>query len=352
MKKILVISNMYPSEKDPTYGTFIKNFIEGIQEVKPKWQIEKIVIAGRSGNKAGKIRKYASFYTSIIWQLLIQRYDLVYVHIVTHAALPLRFISLFRKLPLVFNAHGEDILTQSRLAAIFLKMAIPLMRQARLIVIPSAYFKTRFCRLLPVIPEEKLYVSPSGGVNTHLFRPHPCPKPQYTIGYVSRIDRGKGWDTFLSAISILNKQEIPVRGIIAGKGAETSIFMETVKKLDLQNIEYLGAVPHSKLPEIYTRMDAFIFPTKLEESLGLVALEAMACGIPVIGSQIGGLTDYIVNDYNGFFFQPANPEALAEAIIKHYNMPATKRRELSGNACQTASRYDQKTVFIELVKHL
>lgn len=48
-------------------------------------------------------------------------------------------------------------------------------------------------------------------------------------------------------------------------------------------------------------MDLFVFPTQLEESLGLVGLEAMACGVPVIGSCIGGLTDYIEEGTNGFF---------------------------------------------------
>lgn len=66
-------------------------------------------------------------------------------------------------------------------------------------------------------------------------------------------------------------------------------------------IKYIGPIPYHSLPEIYCTLDLFIFPTCLEESLGLVGLEAMACEVPVIGSYIGGLKDYIKDKENGFF---------------------------------------------------
>lgn len=119
MKKIIVISNMYPSKTDPVYGTFVKGFVDGLAEASPCWSIEKVVIAGRSRNISEKVFKYIIFYFTIIFRLLFYRYEFVYVHLITHAALPLRFVSLFRSLKLVFNVHGEDLLTQSRLAAFF-----------------------------------------------------------------------------------------------------------------------------------------------------------------------------------------------------------------------------------------
>lgn len=354
MKKIVVISNMYPSHEDPVYGTFVRDFVTGIGAAFPQSRVEKVVIPGRSKNACEKIRKYTVFYLSILYRLFTRRYDLVYVHIITHAALPLRLVALFRNLPLVFNVHGEDLLTQSPLAAWFLKLAVPLLQQSRLIVLPSEYFKKRFHEQLPEIPTAKLFVSPSGGVDMQLFsNKGRMPSPEYTVGYVSRIDRGKGWDTFLEAISLLKEQACPVRALVIGRGAEEPQFRNAVADLELESlVDYRGAVAHEKLPEYYSQMDLFVFPTKLEESLGLVGLEAMACGIPVAGSQIGGLTDYIEEGVNGFFFTPGDSEALANKIKYHYQGNRQRRETYSRNAVLTARRFSWQDTFEQLAERL
>lgn len=344
---------MYPSEKDPVYGTFVKEFVEGVAQIAPCWEVNKVVIKGRSKHVWVKIFKYISFYSSIFYRLFFGRYDYVYVHLITHAALPLRIVSFIKTLPLVFNVHGEDLLTQSRLAAYFLKLVIPLLKKAHLIVIPSEYFKMRFQEVLPMIPENKLYVSPSGGIDTDLFTPCTRKKSSvYTIGYVSRIDRGKGWDTLLEAVALLVERNYNVKVIIAGRGAETPMLKKSICRLKLENIVYLGGVPHARLSEVYNKMDVFVFPTKLEESLGLVGLEAMACGVPVIASRIGGLTDYIQERVNGCFFEPGVPISLAEAIMWHISNEPVQKEALKAAAVQTAKCYAKEKVLNQLCSQL
>lgn len=352
MRKILVISNMYPSLKDPVFGTFVKDFVDGLKEFAPSWNVERIVIAGRSNGLCEKCLKYFVFYVCIIFRLLFVRYDYVYVHLITHAAIPLRIVDFFRSLPLVFNVHGEDLLTQSSLASYLQKMVIPLLKKSKLIVLPSNYFQKRFEQLLPIISVSKLYVFPSGGVDTNLFRPSTTEKKRLTIGYVSRIDRGKGWNTFLEAINLLDINGIDVDALMIGRGDEVELLKNKIKKFKLANVEFVGAIPHELLPEKYVQMDLFVFPTQLEESLGLVGLEAMACGVPVIGSCIGGLTDYIKEGENGYFFNPGDAVSLVDSILKYIESSNLTKLQMKENAVNTAQRFSKKHSYNMLCRRL
>ena len=99
-------------------------------------------------------------------------------------------------------------------------------------------------------------------------------------------------------------------------------------------------------------MDLFVFPTQLEESLGLVGLEAMACGVPVIGSCIGGLTDYIEEGTNGFFFEPGNVQSLVDSILKYIECDDLMKCQLKKNAIDTAQSFSKDQTFNELYRRL
>lgn len=337
-KKILVISNLYPSTEDPVFGVFVKNFVTSLTAC-PETEVSTVLIKGRSYNSFTRVRKYIRFYLAILYKLLFFKYDLVYVHLITHSAPPIRFVSYFRSLPLAFNIHGEDLLTQTRLAAFFLQTVKPLLKKAKLIVVPSVFFKNKTLELLPFLDPGQIYVSASGGVNPALFYPRQVNKPVPTIGYVSRIDRGKGWNVLLKTTALLKKEGFFPKVIFAGGGEETENFLQLKNELQLDNVEYLGPLSQEQLPSVYSQMHLFIFPTLLEESLGLVALEAMACGCPVIGSGIGGLTDYIQEDYNGYLFTAGDEYELADKITHYFSLPAEQKKDLSQNAISTAEKY-------------
>ena len=87
-------------------------------------------------------------------------------------------------------------------------------------------------------------------------------------------------------------------------------------------VTLLPLQPQEKLPEIYSSLDAFAFPTqRAGESLGLVGLEAMACGVPVICSDFAAPADYVVEGVNGFQFAVGDPQAMAEAIQRCMDTP-------------------------------
>lgn len=105
---------MYPSRSDGVYGTFVKVFFENLHKVYP--YTELIAIKGKR-NGYRKLIQYIIFYVSIIYKLLIQKYDFVYIHTISHTSPPLRISNALRKQNLVFNIHGDDLITTTKLAS-------------------------------------------------------------------------------------------------------------------------------------------------------------------------------------------------------------------------------------------
>lgn len=344
--KVLVISNMYPSKKDPVFGTFIQSFIEQLISLNGIKDTKKIVIKGRKNSLIYKVWDYVVFYFKIISDLLFHQYDLIYVHTIAYPIPPIRIVRLFKKLPLAFNVHGGDVLTRGKMANYLKKSSIPLLKEAKLIVAPSTFFKNILIKEFPFLKEDKIFVSPSGGVDSSFYNDYTRIENNiFTIGFVSRIDKGKGWDIYIKAINILKHKGYNMKGIIAGRGNQIAEMKEMIVDLSLkENINYIGPVPYNQLPQVYTKLDLFIFPTQLEESLGLVGLEAMGCKVPVIGSYIGGLKDYIKPNINGFFFESGNCEDLAKKIINYMQLSSKDKEIFKINAYNTACTYSSDKV--------
>lgn len=354
--KILLISNMYPSEKDKTYGTFVKMFKEGIERNTDDVIFDCCFIRGRSNSFIVKIYKYIIFYITIIYKTLFTKYDFIYNHQITHSAPALRVCKYFRKFKLVMNIHGGDIVTIDKTSEKLLNFAIPLLVNANLIVVPSDYFKNLVLNKIPGISLKQLFVSASGGVDKNVFT---CLNNYInhtdTMVYVSRIDIGKGWDILIDAISELKLSGgiSRKRVLFVGYGEQTELLKERIKERDLSDCcYYLGPKTHQELNELYNQADVMIFPTMLYESLGLVGIEAMACGCPVIGSNIGCLPEYIKDGITGFLFESGNSRKLAEKIIDFYQLTEKQRNIMRLNSIKAVYQYDSDVISWTLINKM
>jgi glycosyltransferase involved in cell wall biosynthesis len=347
--KILVISNMYPSDKDVVYGIFVKNFCDFIKTNIGDGKIDIIAIKGRDGSKLKKLWNYIKFYLQIFFACLICKHDLVYVHTISFPVIPLRLASFFRRIPLAFNIHGSDLISQTLLAATLKKFSYPLLRRAKMIVVPSSIFKEVLLSMLPTIRNDIIYVSPSGGVDTNLFFPDHHNNKNIVLGYVSHIEVKKGWRIFVETIEILCSKGYNVKGVMAGNGIEEQDLRDFLtSKGKFLNVKYLGAVAQKELPAVYNNMDLFLFPTLYFESLGLVGLEAMACGVPVVASNVGGPTEYVRDRENGFLFEQGNVEDLVEKVEHFIFLSDNEKTQLALNARQTAMNFDKERVMADL----
>ncbi|MBE0515703.1 glycosyltransferase family 4 protein [Sulfurimonas sp.] len=344
--KILLISNMYPSKDYPFYGIFVKNFEN--QLIAEGFEFEKAVIKGRGRTKLEKLKKYFQFFADVFKALREDKYDLIYVHYAEHSLIPLTLFGHLIKKPLIINAHGDDISYPSFISS-FVKSTI---KKCDLIVVPSNYFKEIVGQNYN---HNNVFVSPSGGIDTNLFKPIVVERSKlFTIGFVSRIDEGKGWDILLDAVYLLKQKNLNFKVLLVGSGDQKDAMLKKIDELELSSIvEYVGAKPHDELPHCFNQMDIFTFPTiRKAESLGLVGLEAMACGVPVVGSNIGGLPSYISDGVNGKLFEAGNSEELVKCIEFFMTMDKDEFAKYKLQALETAKRYDSKVVASELAEKL
>lgn len=350
--KIFLISNMYPSSKDPLFGVFVKNFKLLLEREKAVFSALS-VIKGKRGNKFSKLFSYLKYYFSVSYNYLFKRYDLLYVHYLSHNSPILSLLLLKKKKPIVINVHGSDILNS--LGKKIDKMNAHILKKTDLVVVPSVYFQDIMLTNYPFLIPHNIFVSPSAGVDSTKFYPLPSIINKVPIlGLISRIDAGKGWEDFLGALSLLKKRGASFKAIIAGQGLEERQLLKMIKEQNLsENIEFLGLVKQDQLVHLYNKMDIMVFPTKREaESLGLVGLEAMSCKTPVIGSDIAGLKTYIKHNKNGLLFTPGNVNELAESIEKYLNFSEEKKSEMKEAAYSTAQEYESKQVISNLHNRL
>ena len=135
-----------------------------------------------------------------------------------------------------------------------------------------------------------------------------------SILFVGRLHKEKGVKYLVKAFRIIRDRYLDTKLILAGNGPERKNLELQVTKLNLQNdVVFLNYFPYKKMPELYNVCDIFVLPSVVEP-FGMVLIEAMACGKPVIGSKVGGISDIIENGKNGFLIEPRNSYQLAEKI--------------------------------------
>lgn len=135
------------------------------------------------------------------------------------------------------------------------------------------------------------------------------------ITFAGRLAKNKGVDLLLKSAKFYEKENILT--IIAGFGSEYEYLYNLKKELNLKNIMFLGDQSQDNLREIYNISDVCVIPSR-EEAFGLVALESIACGTPVIATNQGGLPDFVTK-YVGILVEKENIQELTKAITEVLN---------------------------------
>ncbi len=136
--------------------------------------------------------------------------------------------------------------------------------------------------------------------------------------YVGRTSREKRLETMLHAAKHLSKKRSDIKFVICGNGPAFSYYKRMRNRLRLQNVIFTGFVTGDMLAKCYAACDAFCIPSTFETQ-GLVALEAMACGKPVVGADYLALRELIKNGKNGEKFRPGNYVDCSKKIEKILN---------------------------------
>ncbi|MDE7291160.1 MAG: glycosyltransferase family 4 protein [Treponemataceae bacterium] len=341
MKRILMLTNMYPSPSNPTYGIFVKQTYDWLCA---DYDVSLVKIT-KQKSFMRKVNAYFLFYVKSIFLGIFKNYDLLYAHFISHAALPVRIIKLFKpKLIVIGNIHGEDVFFGFKKFSRNRKRSKAFLKVSDYIISPSDYFKQRLASEYNY-PQEKIILSPSGGVDVSLFKPMEQEMSKKTlnldiskkyIGLASRLVPGKGCGLLVEAFSKLNDTGYCL--VIAGNGSEEENLKKRVCELQISDrVVFMPLLPHEKLVCFYNSLDIFCFPSEsVSESLGLVGLEAMACGVLCVVSNNGGIMSYAVDSRNSLVFEKSNCEDLRLKLQKAASLDSSKIQSLKSNARNTA----------------
>lgn len=215
--------------------------------------------------------------------------------------------------------------------------------------------------------ERKIAIIPPG---VDLARFHPIPKDEakrrvgipcgdHNILFAGRIEPLKGIDTLLRAISILQDRhpaavENTCVAIIGGDPWANDLDDEMARLQALRHdlgihdlVTFLGAKDQDVLPAYYAAAEMVVMPSHYE-SFGMVALEAMAMGTPVIASEVGGLAHLVQHGVNGFHVPSRDPEALAARIL-HLLQDKELRARLGTQARRYAQDFAWETITARMI---
>lgn len=161
-----------------------------------------------------------------------------------------------------------------------------------------------------------------------------------TIITVSRLVKKNGVGDLIDAMATV-RQEIPeAKLIIGGDGPLGESLRFKVRSLNLENnVKFLGEISPDSIPEYLAEASIFVRPS-LSEGLGSAFLEAMAAGLPVIGTSVGGIPDFLKNGETGLFCKVADPEDLADKIIKILKDEPLRERITANAKKLIAEKYD------------
>jgi glycosyltransferase involved in cell wall biosynthesis len=143
------------------------------------------------------------------------------------------------------------------------------------------------------------------------------PKNRKIIFSLRRLVYKNGLDTLIESAALVARAYPDILFLVAGKGPSKQFIEDRIKELGIENNANLtGFVPDELLPAYYNAADYFVLPSASGEGLPLVLFEAMACGLPVVATAVGGTPEIIEHMKNGFLVPPRNPKAMTEALLK------------------------------------
>lgn len=374
--KIGVVTSAYPEFTDDPHGIFVHRLMKKIKELghdvhviaphtggKTRYTMDGVHVekfhyfyphkleklCGRAGMvdnvKEGFLVKF-QVLTFLFFNLIYSLWkfkdkDIIHVQWPIPNGLGGLFLDKIYGIPYINTVHGEEIYLSKRYNTLFaLKWIVN--NSNKTITNSSA---TKNMCLDCGIENEKLEIIPFG-VDIDFFRPLKLPKQDdvfqiLSVGYL--IER-KGFEYLIKAIKKILEKHPHVKLDIVGTGPLENKLKNMILELELSDeVQILQNVSDDELLSLYNQADLFVLPSIRDsqgntEGLGVVLIEAMACGLPVIGSNIGGIPDIIKDRESGLLFNEKDIDDLSLKILSVIEDEELKNR-LSINGSKRAQQF-------------
>jgi len=194
------------------------------------------------------------------------------------------------------------------------------------------------------------------GIDTNHYRPEGPLRQEYRDGklnilFVGRLEERKGIEDLLYACSYVKKDFPDFRLIIVGPGIKLRYKYEFLaKKLIPDQIVFRGFVPYNLIAEYYRTADIFCAPATGGESFGIVLLEAMASGTPVVATDIAGYSSVVTHKMDGILARATDRRSIAEALLTLIHDKAL-RLKFTENGLATAQKYGWENISRQVVDY-
>jgi glycosyltransferase involved in cell wall biosynthesis len=205
----------------------------------------------------------------------------------------------------------------------------------------------RCVEVIPVYGVDTEVFRPSGICNRELRRGRGLPHTGSIVFFSSRIAPEKDTQTLLDAFRLLRADGRDVYLLHRSGGFARFVAEAALRGVADRVIATDAVHPHDELPFDYCVSDVCVQASRAE-GLGYSVLEALACGIPVVASQVGGLRETIIDGHTGWTCPPEDPAALAAAIAAVLDDPAEGRRRAGVGRRMVAAQFERALVFRNL----
>ena len=247
-----------------------------------------------------------------------EHYDFVFVWASVPASFPALMLKIFKNIPFLIRISGPDIPGYEKRYNTVYKIITPFIRfawkKAEIIITKCKAEKELVLGINPKLKINTIF----NGVDTEKFYFEKRTENQkLTLVCSARLIKHKGQYILIEAISNLQKQGIVLNANLVGEGDEKDAYIKYAKEKEVsEQIFFSGYVPREIIVKEYQKADLFVLPS-YNECMSNSLLEAMACGLPVIVTDVGG-TEELVDKNNGFVFKPGDVNALTDILMNIY----------------------------------
>jgi phosphatidyl-myo-inositol alpha-mannosyltransferase len=269
------------------------------------------------------------------------RPDVVHVHepFVPGTAM---FATRYRRAPVVatFHAYADRAIAFSLMAPLLRPVWRGLSARIAVSNAAASFVARRF-------PGAGIRVIPNGVDTGQFAQAEPARLPEgRRVLFVNRLDPRKGFGVMVDAFRRLALVHPDLLLVVAGDGPDR-YSIDRLPSPVRKRVVMLGTVPHDRLPSFHAACDLFCAPATGRESFGIVLVEALASGLPVVASDIPGYREVVRDGLDGLLIRPGDPEAFAAAADRLLD-DADLSKRLADTGRQSAERYSWDTVAGEI----
>ena len=332
--KVVFLARWYPHKYDPMFGLFVQRHAEAAalydditvvyvhpdEKAKNKYDIERIRENGVDTiriyyKKKGKLSSAWRYYKACLKGLeLAGKPDLIHVHVLTRMGLVAYRQKLLHGTPYVITEHWSRYLPDNDFSG-WLRKALTKK------VVKNAKTVTTVSEVLAQAMQGHGLKNPNyqilpNVVDTSLFKPIPHHNEVPKIVHVSCFeDQSKNISGLLEALKVMKGKGIPYQAVLIGEGMDLGTMKRRADALGLNDrMRFTGLLQGQALVDELATGDFFVLPSHYETG-GIVLLEALACGLPVVATRVGALPE-IVDESNGVLVPADDTQALADAMTQ------------------------------------